>query len=242
MSSGTAFEPHEVHWTREKAGRFWSALAPSGGENYFSVQVGGDVIRRVRAAGVPLQGRVLDYGCGPGHLLELLLKAGISCEGADFDDTSLTLARGRAEKYQNFKGVTLIRSLPSTLSTESYDTVFFLETIEHLIGDELGTTLQEIRRILKPRGHVVLTTPNAEKIDKNKVLCPECGGRFHPVQHVSSWSERTLQSLMNEHGFETVMCRAVQLQTNSLLNPLKSLVRTLRGGEPPNLLFIGRRT
>src|SRR5438876_297053 len=74
------FRPHPVEWTRERASRFWDHLASNAAENdYFSRQVGLDLISFVRTRGVSLAGRVLDFGCGPGLFLERLVEQRIEC-------------------------------------------------------------------------------------------------------------------------------------------------------------------
>ena len=82
--SEPTFQPHRVLWTHEKAARFWSSSADLElhAEVYFSRMVGESLIRFVRRRGVQLSGRVLDFGCGPGFLLEKLLQAGVSCENS----------------------------------------------------------------------------------------------------------------------------------------------------------------
>jgi hypothetical protein len=47
---------------------------------------------------------------------------------------------------------------------DSFDVVLFCEIIEHLLSDPVHALL-EIRRVLKPGGHLVLTTPNVARPD-----------------------------------------------------------------------------
>jgi 2-polyprenyl-3-methyl-5-hydroxy-6-metoxy-1,4-benzoquinol methylase len=223
------------------ASRFWSAMARGPDVNYFSKQVGATVIRHVRRAGVSLAGHVLDYGCGPGFLLEELLNQGIACSGADFDAQALDEARKRGRRFTNFGGAHLIERLPSALPSGQYSTVFLLETIEHLIGDELARTLAEIHRVLTPGGHVVVTTPNEEDLSQASVLCPECGAHFHPVQHVSSWSASTLVATMESADFMTVTCLPLHLRPLTSVDRLLIIGARLLRRRPTNLLYLGRK-
>ena len=74
-------EPQPIVWDDVRLARFWAYQARFP-ENYFSFQKGADVVRRTRKH-LPQDARVLDYGCGPGHLLPHLVNAGYQVVGAD---------------------------------------------------------------------------------------------------------------------------------------------------------------
>jgi len=237
------FRPHEIAWTREKASRFWQFMAarPSEETNYFSYTVGAHVISEARRHGVPLEGRVLDYGCGPGHLLKHLIGEGVPCEGADFDTVALERAKVRIGESPLFRGTTLISGLPSQLRADAYDVVFFVETIEHLVGDELGKTLAELHRILRPGGFVVITTPNEEDLEAQKKMCPDCGCVFHIVQHVTRWDRESLSTIVREHGFEPLTTAVLKFRRPSRLNWVKKLADHVLARTPPHLMLVGRK-
>ena len=76
-----------------------------------------------------------------------------------------------------------------------------------MLDSHLDVTLQELRRILKPRtGYLFLTTPNNENLEASTVFCPECGAVFHHYQHLRSFTVDSLQELMHSHGFTTTLC------------------------------------
>ena len=66
------FSPHKIEWTPEKIERFWDACASGADERYFSSKYGDSLIRTAKHY-VKLDGRILDFGCGPGFLLEKLI-------------------------------------------------------------------------------------------------------------------------------------------------------------------------
>jgi 2-polyprenyl-3-methyl-5-hydroxy-6-metoxy-1,4-benzoquinol methylase len=165
------FSPHQIVWTYEKGARIWDYFAQSRAyeDNFFSKQVGDDIIDFVLAYD-DLSGNILDYGCGHGFLIEKLLKRGISCQGLDFSEDSVRLV---GEKFQNeplFSGVTLAQSLPTPLEADKFDVVFFIETIEHVLKEDLNKTLREIYRLTKSGGYIFVTTPNEENLDAAKVI------------------------------------------------------------------------
>jgi 2-polyprenyl-3-methyl-5-hydroxy-6-metoxy-1,4-benzoquinol methylase len=240
----TDFVPHRAVWTREKSSRFWDQLSSlqGGDENYFSAEVGDSLIRFARTHDADLRGRVLDFGCGPGHLVRKLLAAGVKAEGADFSPTSIERLRETAAGNPNFGGASLIESLPSTaLPSDTYSTVFFVETIEHLLEDDLRTTIAELHRIVRPGGHVVVTTPNDEKLQIGDTVCPDCGCVFHRVQHVRSWTASSIVAAMSEFGFETVAAKAWYLDPRWWRSRLITTAARALHKRLPHLIYIGRK-
>src|SRR4051794_8776642 len=101
------FSPHPVTWTREKSSRWWNVISslPAWSKFYFSRMASGPLLAFLRAHRVPIAGRVIDFGCGPGYLLEKLLNHGIACEGVDFSPQSVEATRARLAKHPLFRGV-----------------------------------------------------------------------------------------------------------------------------------------
>jgi 2-polyprenyl-3-methyl-5-hydroxy-6-metoxy-1,4-benzoquinol methylase len=237
------FAEHQLIWDSKKVKRFWDFAAnhPEYRRRYFSRLVGNSVISYLRQAGIRTDGRVLDFGCGPGYLMEQLISKGISCEGVDFSRQSVTEARDRLEDRAGFVDVSAISTLPSHLPALQFDVVFCLEMIEHLSEDTLHVTLKEFYRILAPAGVLVLTTPNEEDLLQGETLCAECGARFHRMQHVQSWSKDNLREKMEQGGFETIRCRPAYFTQPTAASILKAASYRLLGLKLPNLIYIGKR-
>lgn len=233
------FEPHQIEWTREKANRMWQYY--SGRRSTFSKQVGDSILEFIEKSGVSLRGKIIDYGCGPGFLLEKLLNKGHACEGAEFSTKTIDVVNKKLSGNPDFKGVTLLHDQYDQLDNDTYDMVFFIETIEHIIDDELVKAIGELHRILKKGATIVITTPNEEDIEGRKVICPECGCIFHRVQHVSSWSVNSLTSLMESEGFSTTNCVATTFRPSSRLNIFREFFKKIEGGHRPHLIYIGKK-
>lgn len=242
MDPSPQFVPHRVAWTREKSARFWDAVSShlSIDENYFSAMVGSSLVRAVRSEGVDLSGRVLDFGCGLGDLIGRLIEHGVRAEGADFSPSSVARVNQRFEGQPAFGGAHVIASIPTTLPSASFDTIFFIETIEHLLEDDLTATVAELRRLLRTGGTVIVTTPNEEKMGLNEVVCPDCGCIFHRVQHVRTWSPRGLTEFMARSGFERVATRTMYLQDRWWKSLLLARAARFLGKPLPHLIYIGR--
>ncbi len=109
--------------------------------------------------------RVLDLGCGRGELVCELASRGAFAVGIDYAEAALDLARGlsAAMDPQIRERVKFLRSDAKELPfpDDSFDTVFMVDVYEHLHPHEIVATLGEIRRILRPRGLLVVHTgPN----------------------------------------------------------------------------------
>ena len=236
------FTPHEIVWTYEKSSRVWDYYVYNKAyeDNFFSKQVGDAIIDSILTYN-NLSGNTLDYGCGHGFLIEKLLRRRIPCEGLDFSPDSARLVEKKFRKEQHFKGVTLAESLPTQLERDKFDVVFFIETIEHILTEDLNKTLREIHRITRNGGYVFVTTPNEENLDAGKVICPECGCIFHMMQHVRAWTKDTLSSLMKDNGFTEVMCKTTRLKRQGKLAFLLNIAYRIIKKRNPHLIYIGRK-
>jgi 2-polyprenyl-3-methyl-5-hydroxy-6-metoxy-1,4-benzoquinol methylase len=115
-----------------------------------------------------------------------------------------------------------------------------LEVVEHMDDEALTRALRDAHRILKPGGHLVLTTPNDEDLRAAKRMCPECGAVFHQMQHVRSWSAATLAEFVGKFGFETQSAKAIVLSRYRGLMGMAHRLRFARR-KRPNLVYIGMK-
>jgi 2-polyprenyl-3-methyl-5-hydroxy-6-metoxy-1,4-benzoquinol methylase len=107
---------------------------------------------------IPARCRLLDVACGPGTLIGTL--------GADVDATGVDLAAPQIEfarRRYGAPGKTFVLSratgeLPA--DNDSVDVITMVELLEHLEMDEIQRLLRECRRVLRPGGKLIVTTPN----------------------------------------------------------------------------------
>jgi glycosyltransferase involved in cell wall biosynthesis/SAM-dependent methyltransferase len=89
----------------------------------------------------------------------------------------------------------------------SFDVVMFCEIIEHLLSDPVHALL-EIRRVLKPGGVMVLTTPNVARLDNvRRVIAGEniydpYSGYGPYGRHNREYTPQDLASLISANGFQ----------------------------------------
>lgn len=132
---------------------------------------------------------VLEIGCGIGLVLRELLRLGAKCYGIDASPESIKAAAeilGEKEKSAITLKVADIGKLP--FKDGSFDVVLSFEVLEHLTDKDLDSSLREIARVLKPGGKFISTNPYKEDLEKCKVMCPDCHGVFHYIQHIHSFS------------------------------------------------------
>lgn len=116
----------------------------------------------IKTAGDLKNKKVLDLGCGDGALTYLLAKAGAILVGIDNDELGLKFARenlgGRNRDYKLKYEFVLASAYELPYPEESFDFVVCCEVIEHL--GEPEQMLEEAKRVLRPGGKFILTTPH----------------------------------------------------------------------------------
>ncbi len=101
---------------------------------------------------------VLDAACGEGYGSSLLARYAGTVFGVDIDETAVENASTKYgnEKLSFRKGS--IADLP--FSASFFDVVVSFETIEHVDETTQQLFLREVKRVLKPEGILIMSTPN----------------------------------------------------------------------------------
>jgi len=239
------YQVHEFQWNNSSIERFWNYYANQNKIAYFAQQVGEEVFR-ISQRHIAIQGNILDYGCGKGHLIDTMLKHGLShIYGADFSKDSVAYVKKKYDVKKGFVDGYALTQLPAPeLKDGFFNSVFLLETIEHLIPPYLDDTLTELFRIIKTGGYVIITTPSNEDLEIQKVLCPNCGAHYHRVQHVNSFSENSIVLLLDKFGFDKLYCKSLNLEgyftiRKRLARAIKGMMRIHTPGV--NLVYIGKK-
>jgi len=101
----------------------------------------------VESAGNHIKCTALDVGCRDGYFSQILKKNGYRVTSIDIEC-----------RYEHCKVVDVNKILPFV--DNSFDIIWCSEVIEHLIDP--AKTIAEFRRVLKPTGKAILTTPNSK--------------------------------------------------------------------------------
>ena len=140
---------------------------------------------------VPAGVRVLDVGCGFGQALGYHRARGCDAHGTEMDLNAQTVATTHGLNIR-----------PGALRAEdweehSFDYVTLDQVIEHLYDPAI--MLRDIRRLLKPNGRLIFTTPNGRGLGASVF-----GRRWihwHAPYHVRLYTRKSLNLILDKAGF-----------------------------------------
>lgn len=141
-------------------------------------------------------GRLLDVGCALGAFMAAARDRGYETVGVDVNPHAVERTGAR------FPEVYLGSIEKLDLEPSSYDVVVMTDVIEHVNAP--ASFLQRARRLLKPGGHLLLTTP-----DTASLSCALMGRRWphYKLEHLFYFNERTMRHCLS--GFEVLEMQPV---------------------------------
>lgn len=143
----------------------------------------------------PAELRLLDVGCSSGAFLMAARRMGIDGEGVEISPQAARTARDAG--FRVFTGMLEDAGFPDA----AFDVITLIELVEHLRDPR--SLLAECRRILRPGGILMATTPNGESWTARAM-----GTRWEVFSlramggHVSFFNARSLGLLGERTGFE----------------------------------------
>jgi 2-polyprenyl-3-methyl-5-hydroxy-6-metoxy-1,4-benzoquinol methylase len=143
--------------------------------------------RASRLAQVPAGAKVLDIGCRDGALRSYL-GSGVQYHGIE-------IVKEYASQYVKTQDI----SEGTEFENDTFDYIFCIEVLEHVINPYF--VLNEIKRILKPGGFLILSVPNPyhfKEILWNIFNVPDKSG------HIYSWTKQTFRKLLKFCDFKSV--------------------------------------
>jgi len=176
---------------------------------------------------------VLDIGCGDGTAAATAapLLPGHRIVGVDWSQDALRRARARLPYA--IRGELTGTGLP--FRDGSVDAVLFSEVVEHLVDPD--SALDEIRRVLRPGGHLMLSTPNLAAWYNRGLLLAGVQPVFSEVSlraihgrpgrevvgHLRLYTARALREFVAAAGFEVVRLEGAPF--HGVPRPLRALDR-----------------
>jgi ubiquinone/menaquinone biosynthesis C-methylase UbiE len=149
--------------------------------------------------------RVLDIGCGAGEFSAALLSAGAHPIAVDVAREALRRAR---ERLPGLDARLWEPGEPLPVDDASVDAVWAGEVIEHVA--DVAPWLSELRRVLRPRGTLLLTTPHHGPATLVRLALSRraFAKHFEPrSDHVQYFSPQTLRELLDDLGFDVADLR-----------------------------------
>lgn len=175
-------------------------------------------------------GRVLDVGCGTGHLLARLARR-IPADGLEVSEYSAAQARRRSPRSTVFGD-------GAELPEAGFDGFTAVHVFEHIPDEPLGVLLRELRRATRPGTHGL-------------VVVPDPAGRGHALHgdgwlgltdptHVNLKPHSAWVDFLGAHGFPVVRAASDGLW-NFPYSGLPVPLDALRHGLPMAAQFLAAR-
>lgn len=142
-------------------------------------------------------GRLLEIGCGSGDRLAIMQARGWKVVGQEVDPTAAAVAKAAIHCEVHLGEVQDI-----AFASNSFDAVIMNHVIEH-IHDPIAL-FKECYRILRPKGKLVLVTPNAKSLGHKCFQSNWIG--LDPPRHLHLFSRETLSRLGSKSGFTRSRC------------------------------------
>jgi len=167
--------------------------------------------------------RILDLGCGNGRLYDLLKDKKIEYVGVDSSKELIKIAKSKhLEGNPKFH---VVEALNLPFSNNYFDKVFSIAVLHHIPSNEFRMEfLKEIRRVLKPKGKIILTVWNLyskkgvslslikytllrlfgkSKLDKGDIFYPwrDFEGNIKAERYFHCFKKRELSKLVKKAGF-----------------------------------------
>jgi ubiquinone/menaquinone biosynthesis C-methylase UbiE len=122
-------------------------------------------LRWIDQLGLPADSRTLEVGCGAGRLAVALARRGLNVTASDSNPAMIR----QAQRYATAPG---LRGRLSAQLADAHELPFLDDTFALIVAlgvlpwlHSVRAALMEMRRVLRPRGHVILTCDNRLRLD-----------------------------------------------------------------------------
>ncbi|MBI2549249.1 class I SAM-dependent methyltransferase [Candidatus Woesearchaeota archaeon] len=168
-----------------------------------------------RILGQRFDSKILDLGCGAGHLVLACKKQGYDAEGIDIETCD----------FEN-------ENLP--YKDQTFNLVIANAVIEHIGSPD--HIFQEAYRVLKPGGSFIMRTPNWQQDAKNF---------YNDPTHKKPYTPHGLKMILQMHGFSVPFIEPGLIEKPAfywkLPSPIKWKIASIIPGGTKSILAIGRK-
>lgn len=160
-----------------------------------------------RRYSLPARPRLLDVGCALGFMLQEAKSAGWDAVGVETSDFAAQYARERTG-CPVYTGTLQ----EARLESESFDVITLMDVIEHVA--EPRPLIDEIHRVLRPKGVIFLVTPNFDSLFV-RIYGSKAYG-IGPEEHVVYFQPGTIERLLQRSGFRRIVTLTRDLYAENL--------------------------
>ena len=230
-----------LKWDSELVKKFWDYHSQFP-EQYFANQFKKGLILSFKKY-LKNKEYILDFGCGPGFLIDELINntsRNSKIFGLDVSVKSLNKVNTQFKNEMKFKGA----FSPKILLKRKikFDVIIMVETIEHLNEKEIETVFIQIQNLLRKNGILIITCPNNEDLSLSEVYCPKSNVVFHKWQHMWSIDKIKMNSLLKKKQYTPIIIKGTNFSNVGLLSKAKNFIRyILNKNYNPHLLSIAKK-
>ncbi len=148
---------------------------------------------------LPADAKIIDIGCGRGHLSFAIARSGRQCIAVDISDADMTAAGLNAIYFNLDKQIEFQIQDARQLQFEanSFDVVMTAAFFHHVDAPE--PVLNEMLRVCRPGGRIVICDFNEKGFEFIAQIHQEEGRGNHPVQ---GWSIEQIKSWLEKEGYQ----------------------------------------
>lgn len=178
-----------------------------------------DFIAHLLRRDLPPPARIVELGSAPGHQVAQLAGMGYDATSVDLGAAEDEWGSGGPGRFREILAAAGVQHVewnldhaPLPLEDSAFDAALMTEVIEHL-REYPAQTLAETRRILRARGRLYITTPNAAYlVHRLRLLTgrsvytplPDWIGGLPHARHAREYTFAELREMLVHAGFEVV--------------------------------------
>jgi SAM-dependent methyltransferase len=165
-------------------------------------------------------GRLFDAGCGDGQFLHLMQQQGWQGKGVDFDEAAIDTGR---KKYGVDLAVGDFQAVP--IEESAFDAVTMSHVIEH-VPDPIAC-LDKCRRLLKPGGRLVVSTPNVLSLGHQTFKAAWRG--LEPPRHLHIFPHHLLGECARRAGLKVIRTGSTAVNADYIISATMAIAHASPG-------------
>lgn len=139
-------------------------------------------------------GKILDIGCGTGEFLKTVKDANWDTLGIEPSESARKMA------IENYGLDVREEAALKQLKNESFDLITMWHVLEHV--PHLNERIEDLKRLLKPKGLIVIAVPNCNSLDAQKYA--QYWAAYDVPRHLYHFTPKDIESLFKKHEMNLI--------------------------------------